>query len=130
MFFWQREGGPIAHLRLRLLLILLLLLFLGISFIYLLLFALPDFKCVFFLLPLPFPFSIPLHLPLPCYYSANIKDAAAHWVTQSAACQAAVHEVTWQLIWQVPCRPGTSPSLPHLLLILHLVVVVFSITHT
>lgn len=65
-FFWQREGGPISHLRLRLLLILLLLLlFLGISFIYLLLFALPDFKCVFFLLPLPFPFPIPLHLPLP-----------------------------------------------------------------
>lgn len=96
--------------------------------------ALVSFICYYLLCQISnassFYSPIPLSLPLPCYYSANIKDAAAHWVTQSAACQAAVHEVTWQLIWQVPCRPGTSPSLPHLLLILHLVVVVFSITHT
>lgn len=61
-------------------------------------------------LPSPHP---ALSLALLCYYSANIKDAAAHWVTQSAACQAAGHEVTQQLIWQVPCRPGTSPSNAH-----------------
>lgn len=106
-----------------------------VSFIcYYLLCQISNASSFCFPCPSPFPspsifLSLSLFLSL-CYYSANIKDAAAHWVTQSAACQAAVHEVTWQLIWQVPCRPGTSPSLPHLLLIPHLLVVVFSITHT
>lgn len=84
--FLQREGGPIS---------------ISISISCFFFSALVSFICYYLLCQIsntssfffPFP-SLYFFLSLPCYCRAHIKDAAAHWVTQSVACQAAGHEVT------------------------------------